>query len=151
LDYDPWGVQRFLSGFQWFGRCQIRRVRVGLVSIGSVPSGAAAVAPGNAALTLYETGTGTSEVTWDSGSFGATDSAVLFLSMGRGVGVREMQRGFLSVLGVNNPGDTGEDITASVTAAFGDIVVGQRGTGYLWNQAEAGNRSVVTVLNTIVV
>jgi len=151
LDYDAWSVQRYLSGFQWFSRATLRRISVGAYSVGAVPSGAAATVPANAALSLCVFGTGNSEVTWDSGSFGATDSAVLHLSMGRGVGVREMQRGFLKVLALYNPGDTGEDISDEVLAAFGDIAVGQRGTAYLWKQADEGNRSVVTVLNTIVV
>jgi hypothetical protein len=117
---------------------------------GGVPSGAAATAPANPALDVYVYGEDTSYVTWDSASFGATDSAVLALSVGRGVGIATMQRGFLMILAKYNPGDTGEDISDAIKAAFGDIVTGQRITGQLWKQAEAGNRSAVTVINTLV-
>lgn len=145
-DYDPWGVQKYLSGFQWYVRAQTRRQQVAQAVSATVPSGAAATAPTGAGLVVYVDGAGTSELSYDDGSFGATDSAILECALSQRVGKQVMYGGYRQIYAAYNPGNGPKDISAALLAAFGDLQSDWVVFGRLWKQAQYGNRSQVVSL-----
>lgn len=148
LDYDQFGDQYWLSGFGWFTRAQMRRMLVGEDPDGDVPSGAAASAPTGLAVTASNGSPGTVEIAWDSATFGATDSVIAFMVPSFSAGAAWITSGWLLVLALENPGDTGEDVSSEFATLFGDLTAGQRIYSRIYKQALEGNRSVKTDLVT---
>ena len=145
-DYDPSGDQYCLSGFGWFTRAQVRRALVGLDPDGAVPSGAAATVPTGVALSATAGSPDSVQISWDSATFEADSSAILFLVPGWSTGAAWLTSGWLLTLALQNPGDTGEDISAAYAALFGDLSAGMRLYARIYKQAPEGNRSVSTDL-----
>lgn len=150
LDYDPWGDQRFLTGFQWFVRASDRRALVSLDPSATTPSGAAAPAPTGLTCDLYTPGSSGSTITWDSASFAADYSAIIFGAMTPSTGSSDLWTGWKLVLAKQNPGDTGEDIEDEMLVAFGNFPAGWTCFLRVFSQAPEGNRSTVAVTSGLV-
>jgi hypothetical protein len=147
LDYDPWGDQRFLTGFQWFVRATDRRALVSLAASATPPSGAAAPAPTSLTAEVHEPTGDPSLIGWDSASFAADYSAIIYTAMTPSAGVTDVFAGWKLAAAVQNPGDTGEDISAGLLSAFGSFPAGWWCFVRVFSQAPEGNRSLVATVN----
>ena len=76
-DYNSLGQRIYLSGWQWFCRIQQRLLSVGNAMDTTVPSDVAATPPASVTLALHTPSGAACTVTWPSGTFSATDAAVL--------------------------------------------------------------------------
>lgn len=150
LDYDAWGNQRYLSGFQWMTRCMGRRWACAETALSGVPAKPAEAAVTGAVLTVYQSGAEHSTIEWDSSQFGADKAAVLFLSVSPSSGIATAQKGFYQVLAKYDPDDTSEDIQDGIDAQFPFLQIGWTIHGRLYKQTEPGDRSPVIVLVTTV-
>lgn len=150
LDYNPWGDQRFLTGFQWFVRASDRRALVGLDPSATPPSGAAAPAPTDLSCDLYVPGSSGSTISWASGSFAADYSAIIFGSMTPSLGASDLWNGWKLILALQNPGDEGEDIEDEMLAAFGQFPAEWTCFIRVFSQAPEGNRSTVAVTSGVI-
>lgn len=142
IDYDGWGEQRFLSGFQWYCRCASRRMVVGLEPSATPPSGVGATAVTGFGITMYGAGAGGSVASWDSSQFLADDSAIIVMSFSTRTGGADSWVNWKQILAKYNPGDTGESVDAEYRAAFGDLPALWKCWARIYKQAVAGNRSL---------
>jgi hypothetical protein len=150
-DYDPWGAQRWITGFQWFTRATARRNLIGLDYDVAVPTGAGLAAPAGFALSIETPATGASAVSWTSGEFAAGEAAILYLAPTPSIAATDVWRGWRLVLAMQDPGDTGEDITTPVLDIFGEIPASWWFHGRLFKQAELGNRGAASVTSCEIV
>jgi hypothetical protein len=144
-DYDAWGNQRWITGFQWFVRATARRALAGLDYDVTPPTGAGLAAPSGFALYADAPGTGSAAVSWDSGEFAAGTVAILYLAPTPSQAAIDVWRGWKLTLALQDPGDTGEDLTALLEPIFGSIPASWWFFGRLFLQAELGNRSAAAV------
>jgi hypothetical protein len=148
-DYDPWGSLRYLSGFQWWQRAGLRRQGMGDPPTVTVPT-TAMTAPAGCTLTAGHPGAVlTIALAWTGGTFGANQYATAYIAIRSGGGLQYSTTGYLSMLQTKTPGNTGENITAAVYAAFGDPPVGSLLFCRLWKQAPLGNRSPIVNLRAV--
>jgi hypothetical protein len=150
LDYDPWGDQRFLTGFQWFVRAADRRALVALEPSATTPSGAAAPAPTGLSADLYTPGSLSSSISWDSASFDTDYSAIIFAAMTPSTGATDLFTGWKLLLAKQNPGDTGEDVTDELLDVFGNFPAEWVCFIRVFSQAPYGNRSTVAVTSATI-
>lgn len=149
-DFDPWGVRRYLTGFQWFCRAQQRRSSLALTNPGAVPSGAAATAVTGLSIDIKAYSTGGSWVTYDDAQFSAGEALILYLTFNAGGAQRDAFRNWKLVFAVQDPVDGGYDIHSQYTAAFGALSAGWNAYALAYKQAEAGNRSLVATATDVV-
>lgn len=151
LDYDPWGDQRYLTGFQWYVRAQNRRGLVSLAPQSTCPSGAAAPAPTTLSCDVHTPAGDPSLLAWDSASFAADYSAIAFAAITPSLGSTDLFTGWKLVLALQNPGDTGDDISAGLLSAFGNYQADWYCFVRVFSQAPEGNRSLVATCNAQIV
>ncbi len=142
IDYDGFGAQRFLSGFQWYCRCVTRRASVGLAASNTPPSGAAATAVTGFSVTMVGSGGGGSTADWDGSQWAVDDSCVIVMAFSPRVGGSDCWVNWKQILAKYQPGDTQESVDSEYRAAFGDLPSGWRCWARIYKQALAGNRSV---------
>jgi hypothetical protein len=141
LDYDAWGAQRFLSGFQWFARAQQRRSTLSLANPGPVPSGAAATAITGLTIALQTGVGGTSTVTYDDDQFPADSALILYLTFKPGQGAADAWRNWKLILATQDPPNGGVSIHSGWYDAFGDIPANWKAYALGYKQHVEGNRS----------
>jgi len=145
-DYDPWGRRRYLSGFQWYTRCATRRLSVFAYPLADPPSAPPPTAVTGFTLHLHQQPGAACYAQWTAASFGATDSAIVSMAIATRPGQQVKTSNFYQVLSLTNPGNTQEDITSAVLAAFGNIMWTWIAFGRCWKQEEYGSRSVVATV-----
>jgi hypothetical protein len=150
IDKDPWGIQYFLSGWQWFIRAQMRRVAVGLGPSATPPSAPAPTVVHYPALDIFAPTFGTSTISWAHDDFAPTESVVLDLVFVRTPTLDEASHGFRQVLAKYEPGADSEDIQAQLESIFGLFGAGWTAHARIFRQHEFGDRSIVTPLSTVV-
>lgn len=148
-DYDPWGVQRFLSGFQWFCRAQQRRATLAMVNPGDFPTLPAPVAITGLVITV-QTGAGDSWVTWDDDIFDAGDSIIMYLSFSANTGAADSFRNWKLILAMEDPPNGGVSFHALYQAAFGNIPAGWKCFAMAFKQHPKGDRSPMVTTNALV-
>jgi len=151
LDYDPWSAQRFLSGFQWFCRAQQRRSSLNLPNPGDVPSGAAETTVAGFAVYIEGNPAGASNVSYDASQFTSDEAIIVYLTFAAGTGAADAFRNWKLVYALKDPGDGPLDIHAAYQAIFGSPTTGWKAFAIAYKQALAGNRSIGTTANCIVV
>lgn len=144
-DYDAWGFQRWITGFQWFVRATARRALAGLDYDVTPPTGAGLATPTGFAITADAPGSGSAAVAWTSATFPAGDVAILYLAATPSQASIDVWRGWKLTLALQDPGDTGEDLTALLEPIFGSIPASWWFFGRLFHQAALGNRSAAAV------
>jgi len=148
-DFDPWGFQRFLSGFQWFCRAQQRRSTLDLVNPGDSCE-APAPAPITGLVITVETGTGDSWVTWDDDIFDVDDAIIMYLAFSPNTGAADAFRNWKMILALQNPPNGGVSFHALYQAAFGNIPAGFKCFCLAYKQHPAGDRSTLASTNAMV-
>jgi len=151
LDYNAFGEQIFLSGWQWFCRIQQRRASVGQAPDDTLPSDVAVDPPASVALSLEELPGGDCTVTWPSATFDADDSAILELAFHPSGALWTATRGFKLLLAKQNPEDETEDIADAIELRFGAIRAGWFGHASLRRQRDDAVRSTAAVTREEVV
>jgi hypothetical protein len=149
-DFDPWGVRRYLTGFQWFCRAQQRRSSLALTNPGPVPSGPAATAITGLLLDIKTYSAGGSWLTYDDNQFAAGEAIILYLAFIPGGEQRDAFRNWKLIFAQQDPINGGYDIHTQYTAAFGSLSTGWKCYGLAFKQAEAGNRSVAATATDVV-
>jgi hypothetical protein len=141
LDYDPFGTQIYLTGWQWFCRIQQRRASVGQDPDTTLPSDVAVTPPASVTLSLEELPAGDCTVSWPDPTFDPDDSAIVYLAFHPSGALWTATRQFKLVLALQNPDSADEDITAAVLARFGAIRAGWFGHATLHRQRDDAVRS----------
>jgi hypothetical protein len=150
LDYDPWSVQRFLTGYQWFARCAQRRLYVDAVWPTDAPTGAAQTPMADLALTAEPFPAGATEVSWSGPHLTATDALIVEFGLNTHPYATTPQTPYLIVAAPYDTGDGPYDISLISELRFGHLVAGQKAFIRAFNQAEAGNRSLASLASVII-
>lgn len=150
IDFDPWGNQRFLSGFQWFTRCISRRWACGESDYEAVPHAPAQAAITGLALDILPPGEGNSYVSWDASQFGADLAAIVHISATSSASLQTQNKYSFQVLAKYDPDDEEEDITDALAYYFPFLAPGWRIFAKAWKQSIHGDRSPVAVTSATV-
>lgn len=142
-DYNSLSQQYYLTGYQWHCRAQFRRALVGLATSATPPAGAAAPVPTGISIVPDFHTSGTCLIDWTDGFFGATDSCIVFISVGKTANLNYPNNNWKMLFAAYNPGNGGDDIAATVISRFGTPPLGWTLFADFYNQAAAGNRSTV--------
>lgn len=150
IDYDPWGVQRFLTGFQWFLRAYVRHMWTGQTWDFTPPSGAAQSPITNLSAVVTPFLEGDSYLSWDTPSFGSDD--VLYVEMGISNRPARLTAGskYLTIAANPDPGSSPAEITNGIALRWGILPVGLGCYFKAWNQGIHGNRSTVATCSCLV-
>lgn len=150
IDYDPWGVQRFLSGWQWFARSTMRLKQVGLTMSVAPPTKPIPAPLTGIVLHYYEAGATSSSIAYDGGQFGTDEALIVMAGTRKSHNLSENVNGIRAIALVANPGNTGEDLGATVAQYFGDLQVGWDVVSYVFHQDAQGQRGVAqTFINEV--
>ena len=149
-DYNTLGEVILLSGWQWLCRVNQRRQSVGLAATSTVPTNSPATTPASVALSFAELPTGPCSVAWTAGDFPAGTSAVLYVAMHPGVGLKVKTSGFLQLWAEQAPAGTSKTLTTETGLRFGDIQTGWTAYGSLAQLRDDGVRSVPLTTSSVV-
>lgn len=150
LDYDPWSVQRFLSGFQWFMRAQRRRQRLPLSIPGPVPSGPAETAITGLVFSCIAGSPPTAAVNYDDDQFLAAQALILYVSVSPRPGQADSFVGWKLLHAEVSPPNGGIDVSTAFDSAFGSVPGGWRCYAMAFKQADPGNRSVIAQSSALI-
>jgi hypothetical protein len=149
-DYNSLAERIYPSGWNWFCRINQRRLSVGQATSTTLPSDVAVNPPASATLALAQLPGGASTIAWPPATYGATDSALLFLTLHPSSGLAAKKTALMQVLAKYNPGNTGETITTAVQNAFGNIRTDWKGFAFLYVQRVDAVRSTPATTTAIV-
>jgi hypothetical protein len=142
IDVDPFGVQRYLSGYQWAMRVWGRQVLVGDALI-DAPGSASPVVPPSAAYVTTNLSMGEIILYYNSGSFSAGDSLVCSAVLGR-IGTQNAATSGYYIVWAGGPStSTSSNLWAPVTGLVGQAQIGQFYKINAWRQTPDGVRSPV--------
>jgi hypothetical protein len=149
-DYDPWGVQRYITGFQWYARCAQRRLFVDATWPSTAPSGAQPAAITGLTVTAEPFSLGNSEISWTTPNFGATD--VLYATFATSTHPYSVFPTVTPLVIAASPavGAGPIDVSLIIAIRFGEIISGQKAFVTAWNQNELGVRSVAAYATCLI-
>lgn len=143
VDVDPWGNQRFLSGYQWAMRVWQRQQFVGDDLITTPGSSVPVVAPTGVGLSM-DVESGVVLFSYDSGSFSTGDSLIATCYLGRMGSQNATYSGYYNIWAGSPATSTSTDFWAYITALVGFLQITQYYKIQVWRQTSEGIRSPVT-------
>lgn len=150
LDYDPWGTQVFLTGFQWYIRSQVRLYWPTNAWQPNPPHGAAQTPISDLALDLRPLDVGASYVDFSAPVFGATEIFILETALAPDAARLTPSSKWRITVAQQNPGAPPYSIGIALSFVWGSLRPGWRVCARAWNQSDHGNRSTVATASTIV-
>lgn len=124
LDYNPLGIQYWLTGYQWLVRANVRRAALGLGPTTTVPLSLAVTAPATATLTAVAGDPANVDVGWTSGDFPTTFAAFGYFAIYPSTGLLSFPGKGLLAWAAYMPSGTSADVSTLINSRFGTLPVG---------------------------
>jgi hypothetical protein len=150
IDYDPWGTQRYLSGYQWYLRAQMRCWYFGEDSATHDPPTPAPTAIPDLTLSIETPVFGAATIDYTGDPCSAAEGIYADLAFATTPGHIYPQTGYRTVLASWDPGAGPLDISPFILVWWGDVPAGWFAFVRVWKQHTSGVRSVVASATTTV-
>lgn len=135
------GETYYLSGFQWYVRCNTRLELMGRAWLTNPPAGAYPADPTiNSIVVAADANGGAGQVTYPANEFVGFD-LVLCLAVTQGWGSISCFRRYTFLEYTQAPGNANEWFTTPLRAKMGWVLTGNRYHSYTWRQSSEGLRS----------
>jgi len=140
---DPFGQTYYLSGYQWYMRCNTRLLQAGRSLITAPPSAGYPAAPTLSTWTPHSTATGNTHFDTPANEFSTVDG-LLFVSLAQSYGRTVPSAPFAFAKIFQNDASTFHGFQTELELLFGTVSVGQVLFGQCFAQSYEGLRSTVT-------